>query len=88
MQTDDQRRRPATVVTPGDMQHPDRVGDWVEAADAHRAAVRLKQTQLVLDPRRPSRAIGAHEAVDRPAWQRQTHRRQGPSCHRSDASDL
>src|SRR5438477_9601519 len=58
-------------------QDGDRVGDGIEAEDAHRAALRPEQTQNVPDERRLPRAVCADEAIDRPAREGEAHRVQG-----------
>src|SRR5437867_4181954 len=71
---------PGQVVLLGEIadarQDADRIGDRIEAEDAHRAAFRPQQTENVFDERRLARSVCADKAVDRPAWQRQAHRGQ------------
>ena len=68
------------VVLLGEIADPrqdgDRLGDGVEAEDAHRAAFRPQQAQDVLDERRLARPVRADEAVDRPAGDGHAHRGQ------------
>src|SRR5713101_3703413 len=58
-------------------QDADRIGDGIEAEDAHRTAFRPEQTQQVFDERRLARTVCADEAVDSSAWHGQGYRGQG-----------
>jgi hypothetical protein len=58
---------------PDPRKDTDRIGDGIEAEDAHRAAFCPQQAEDVFDERRLARPIGAHETVDGAARQRQAH---------------
>jgi hypothetical protein len=70
----------------------DRIGDGIEAKDAHRTAFRPQQTQKVFDERGLAGSVRSDETVHRAARQGQAHRGQsrlGPEAARQvrDADD-
>jgi hypothetical protein len=62
---------------PDARQHGDRLGNRIEAEDAHRAALRAQQPEKMFDERRLARPVGTDQAVNTSSWKGQAHRGQG-----------